>query len=480
MSGISQSGADAPKCAPRVLLAVCGGIAAYKACEVLRSLQKRGCEVRVCMTVEAERFVGAATFGTLSHASVLRSLFDEDNADPVPHISLAGWADAALVVPATANVMAKLACGLADDALTTTLLALPAATPLLVAPAMNVHMWQSPATRANRETLLSRGVHLIEPDTGRLACGDVGEGKLAPVEQIVDETMACLTTRAYGSDMENAEPELTLTRSLDLVGQHILITAGPTHEAIDPVRFIANASSGKMGFAIAEACRQHGADVTIVAGPCQQPTPRGVERIDVTSAAEMHQAALEVFEDCDAAICAAAVADYTPAEPADHKLKKGKEELDQIRLVRTADILADLSAKKGGRIVVGFAAETCDLIPHAQEKLERKGCDLIVANDVSRDDSTFGSDTNRVSLVSASGVDRLPTLSKHEVAEAIVERLSALLRGPETQFSLDRTVVMTALGLDEDPLGDDAHDEGGSTSVRPAPGAPARKDPKGR
>ena len=391
---------------PRVLLAVCGGIAAYKACEVLRGLQKAGCEVRVTMTADAEKFVGAATFEALSGAPVATSLYGHP-ASAIPHIDLAEWADAAVVVPATANVMAKMACGIADDCLTTTLLACWGCCPVLVAPGMNVHMWQSPATQANVAALRERGVRFAGPDSGRLACGDVGEGKLAPVDQIVAAALALLAPR-------------------DLAGLRVLVNAGPTHEALDPVRYIANRSTGKMGYALAEAAARRGAEVTLVSGPCALATPAGVSRVDVESAAQMHDAMIAAFKDADAAICSAAVADYTPAAPADHKLKKSAEHLDAIVLVETADILADLCARKGERVVVGFAAETNDLLAHASEKLARKGADLIVANDVSRPESTFGADTHRVALVSADGVEQLETMPLADVADAILDRVAAL------------------------------------------------------
>ena len=391
----------------RVLLAVCGGIAAYKACEVLRGLQKAGCEVRVTMTEDAGRFVGAATFEALSSAPVATSLYDYPGS-AIPHIELAEWADAAVVVPATANVLAKLACGIADDCLTTTLLA--CACPVLVAPGMNVHMWRNAATQANAATLRGRGVRFVGPDSGRLACGEVGEGKLAPVEEIVAAALALLAPAG----------------EKDLAGLHVLVNAGPTHEAIDPVRYIANRSTGKMGFAIAAAAARRGAEVTLVAGPVTLPTPAEVRRIDVESAAEMHDAMLSAFAGADVAVCSAAVADYTPAAPADHKLKKGREHLDAVALTETADILADLCAEKGARVVVGFAAETDDLLAHAREKLRRKGADLIVANDVSRPESTFGADTNRVALVSAEGVEQLETMPLADVADALLDRVREL------------------------------------------------------
>lgn len=392
-----------------VALMVSGGIAAYKACEVLRGLQKAGHEVRVAMTADAERFVGKTTFEALTKHPVLTDLYGQAG-DPIPHISLSEWADVALVCPATANVMAKMAAGIADDALSTTLLA--CACPVLVAPAMNVRMWQNPATQANVETLRSRGIELIMPATGELACGDVGEGKLESVENIVAATLNALSSQAAPQD---------------LAGRTILINAGPTREAIDPVRFIANASTGKMGYSIAAEAVRRGATVRLVSGPVSLDPPEGADVTHVTSAAEMLEACLAAFDGADAAICTAAVADYTPKKSADHKLKKTVERVDVIELVETADILAALSAEKGERVVVGFAAETNDVIPYAQAKLARKGCDLIVANDVSRSDSTFGSDTSRIAFVSASGVEELDTLPKSQVAEKIIDRLVGLL-----------------------------------------------------
>jgi phosphopantothenoylcysteine decarboxylase/phosphopantothenate--cysteine ligase len=274
---------------------------------------------------------------------------------------------------------------------------------------MNVRMWQNAATRANVETLEARGIVFVMPASGRLACGDIGEGKLAEVETIVDRALSMLDA----------------TQSL--AGRHVLVTAGPTHEPVDPVRFLANASSGKMGFEIARAARRSGAHVTLVCGPVSLPDPCGVDVIHVTTAAEMLEASSEAFQSCDAAVLAAAVADYTPTNPSDHKLKKRDEALDSIPLTRTKDILATLSKTKGERVVIGFAAETNDLVENAREKLTTKGCDLIIANDVSREDSTFGSDTDAVTIVSTDGAEELPTLSKREVAERIVEMVSKMI-----------------------------------------------------
>lgn len=429
--------------APRVLLAVCGGIAAYKACEVLRGLQKAGCEVRVTMTADAERFVGAVTFEALSGAPVADDLYGYPGS-PIPHIELSEWADLAIVVPATANVMAKLACGIADDCLTSTLLACHGSCPVMVAPGMNTRMWANPATQANVSALRGRGVTVVGPGSGRLACGDVGEGKLAPVEDVVATALARLielglvdnyaSVRLGPASVMQVAVARAGSRERDLAGLRLVVTAGPTHEAIDPVRYIANRSTGKMGFALAEAAEARGAEVTLVCGPIPSPLPLSpeVRRVDVVSASQMHEAALSAFEGADAAICCAAVADYTPARPADHKLKKSREHLDRIELVETADILADLCAVKGGRVVVGFAAETDDLLAHAADKLARKGADLIVANDVSRPESTFGADTNRVALVSASGVEQLETMPLPAVADAVLDAVLRLGAGPDS------------------------------------------------
>lgn len=405
---VTETAADG-KSSGHVLIAVTGGIAAYKACEVLRGLQKAGCEVRVTMTADAEKFVGPTTFAALSGSPVADDLYEHPET-PIPHIELSGWADLALVVPATGNVLAKMACGIADDCLTSTLLACDC--PVLVAPAMNVRMWLNPATQANVATLRSRGVKFVTPESGRLACGDVGEGKLAAVDTIVEAALALL-------DQVEAP--------LDLDGVRLVVNAGPTHEAIDPVRYIANASTGKMGFTIAAEAASRGAEVTLVAGPVSLPTPSGVRRIDVVSAAQMYAATCDAFEGADAAVLTAAVADYTPVSPADHKLKKSAEPLHAIELVETADILAELCRRKGDRVVVGFAAETNDLIDHAKAKLERKGANLIVANDVSRADSTFGANTSRIAFVGPDGVEQHETLPLPQVASLICSKLSEML-----------------------------------------------------
>lgn len=384
-----------------VLLCVTGCIAAYKSCEILRLLQKAGYRVKVLMTEHATQFVGPTTFRALTHEKVAIGLFD-DPEDPIHHISLAQEADVVLVAPATANCIAKMAHGIADDLMSTTLLATKA--PILIAPAMNSGMWSAAATQENVEVLKSRGVHFVQPDSGYLACGDIGSGRLPTPEAIADATRSLLQG------------------STDLVGEHVLITAGPTHEPIDPVRYIANRSSGKMGLELARAARDRGANVTLIAGPIELPIPAGIETIHVQTASQMYNAAVKAFGRSTIAILAAAVADYTPSAPSDHKLKKAVDPIDSIPLIQTQDILAELSSNKEDRIVIGFAAETNDVMDYAVAKLKRKGCDAIVANDVSHSDAGFGSSNNRAWWVTSSTVDDLGLLEKRALAEEILSR----------------------------------------------------------
>lgn len=384
-----------------VLLCVTGCIAAYKSCEILRLLQKAGYRVKVLMTEHATQFVGPTTFRALTHEKVAIGLFD-DPEDPIHHISLAQEADVVLVAPATANCIAKMAHGIADDLMSTTLLATKA--PILIAPAMNSGMWSAAATQENVEVLKGRGVHFVQPDSGYLACGDIGSGRLPTPEAIADATCSLLQG------------------STDLVGEHVLITAGPTHEPIDPVRYIANRSSGKMGLELARAARDRGANVTLIAGPIELPIPAGIETIHVQTASQMYNAAVKAFERSTIAILAAAVADYTPSAPSDHKLKKAVDPINSIPLIQTQDILAELSSNKEDRIVIGFAAETNDVVDYAVAKLKRKGCDAIVANDVSRSDAGFGSSNNRAWWVTSSTVDDLGLLEKRALADEILSR----------------------------------------------------------
>lgn len=388
-------------CRKTVVLGVTGCIAAYKSAEIVRGLQKAGVRVKVVMTEHACEFVGPTTFRALTREPVAVRLFDEPG-DPIHHISLAQEADAMLIAPCTANVLAKLACGIADDLLTTTALALTA--PLIIAPAMNVHMYDNPATRNNMGVLHTRGAHFIEAGDGYLACGDVGKGRLADVDEIVRQTLDVLGVKR------------------DLEGRSIMVTAGPTVEAIDPVRFISNHSSGKMGYAIARAAARRGADVTLVSGPTALDAPDGVRVVPVQSAREMLAEAEEAFTDCDIAVFAAAVSDMRPKNPAGRKLKKGvsDSELASIELVENPDILATLGASKAHQVVVGFAAETNDVIENAQAKLHRKNADMIVANDVGGDVG-FGTDDNKVWLVEEAGIIDVPRMSKSELADIILD-----------------------------------------------------------
>ncbi|MDO8848484.1 MAG: bifunctional phosphopantothenoylcysteine decarboxylase/phosphopantothenate--cysteine ligase CoaBC [Coriobacteriia bacterium] len=391
-----------------VVVGVTGGIAAYKTCELVRALVKRGHRVKVVMTEAATRFVSPLTFRTLSAEPVTVSMWADEPDAKVHHISLAEEADVMVVAPCTANVMAKLAHGRADDMLTTTALATEA--PLVIAPAMNVHMWRKDVTKRNVAALVARGAVIVDPERGELACGDVGEGRLAPVETIL------------------AAIEAELGRSRDLVGKHVLVTAGGTHEPIDPVRYIGNHSSGKTGFAIAEEAARRGARVFLVTGPSHLPDPFGCEVVRVQTALQMRAAVLARADAADAIVMSAAVADFRPATAAVDKIKK-TDAPGAIELERNPDILAELGARGGRAVLVGFAAETSDVEANAKAKLVAKGCDLIVANDVSDPALGFGTDDNSVVVVSADGVEPLGVLPKRAIARAIVDRVATLLGG---------------------------------------------------
>lgn len=390
-----------------ILIGITGCIGAYKACEILRQLQKAGMRVKVVMTEHATHFVDPLTFRSLTHEPVAIGLFD-DPADPIHHISLAEEADVFVIAPATANVVAKLAAGIADDLLTTT--ALACTCPILIAPAMNVHMYENPITQQNIDTLRSRGMTIIEPDSGYLACGDTGKGRLAEPHVIANAAINMLNPKQ------------------DLLGKKVLITAGPTREAIDPVRYISNNSSGKSGYALAKAAAKRGAEVTLVSGPVNLSAPAGVHTVAVTTALEMLKACEEPFKSADIAIFSAAVADLRPDHISDHKLKKGSddESLSTLTLVNNPDIIATLSATKQQQLVIGYAAETDNVIAHAQEKLVRKHADLIIANDVSCG-KAFDKDDNQVSFVTASEVETLPLLSKHQLANVILDKALSLI-----------------------------------------------------
>ncbi|GIW41118.1 MAG: peptidase ClpP [Candidatus Binatia bacterium] len=388
-----------------VLLGVSGGIAAYKSAEVTRRLVEAGATVRVVMTRNAAEFVSPLTFQALSGHPVAWDTFDLSQEAQIGHIRLADSADVVLVAPATANVLAKMAHGLADDLLTTVLLATRA--PILVAPAMNVNMFENPAVQANLAVLRGHGVRVIDPDAGFLACGYEGKGRLPDPEVLLAEVRRALTPR-------------------DFAGLKVLVSAGPNREPLDPVRFLSNRSTGKMGFALAAAAWRRGADVVLVCGPTQLPTPHGVRRVDVETALEMLEAMRREWADSSIVFMCAAVADYRPARTSAQKIRKGEGPL-VLELERNPDILQELGREKGARFVVGFAAETEDVLSGAERKLREKKLDLVVANDVGRKDAGFAADTNAVTLLDASGAsESLPLLPKDEVAERIVERVVEL------------------------------------------------------
>lgn len=402
----------------RITLGVTGGVAAYKAAELLRRLEDDGFTVQVVMTRGAREFVTPLTFAALSGQKVITDLFAESSGEAnlesaIEHIAVAQRTDLLLVAPATADILAKFAAGIADDFLTTLYLATTA--PVVVAPAMNVNMWNHPATVRNVEQLRERGVRVVQPDEGYLACGMTGSGRLAGQAAIL------------------AAVRETLQLRRDLEGHTVLVTAGPTCEDLDPVRYLTNRSSGKMGYAVAEAAAARGARVLLISGPTALATPAGVERTDVRTADEMHQAVVRHTAAATIAVFAAAVADYRPAEPLPHKIKRKREALD-LRLEPTPDILADFARQKGSRLVVGFAAETDNVAENARRKLAAKNADLVVANDVTAEGAGFDLDTNVITLFSSDGRDLpLPKLTKREAAERILDealRLGKVLGVP--------------------------------------------------
>jgi phosphopantothenoylcysteine decarboxylase/phosphopantothenate--cysteine ligase len=397
-----------------VALGVTGGIGAYKAVEVARGLQKRGHEVAAIMTHSATHFVGPVTFEAITRRAVITDQFAPGTNAEIEHIALASTIDLLLVAPATANILAKFANGIADDFLSTMYTATKA--PVLVAPAMNTNMFEHPAVRRNLETLAARGVLFVEPGEGYLACGWIGKGRLAEPDAIV------------------AAAEQVLRPAGPLRARRVLVTAGPTYEDVDPVRYIGNRSSGRMGFAIAAEAVYRGARVTLVAGPTAIEPPAGAELVRVRRAAEMQAAVVARADQADVVIMAAAVADYEPVDRAPQKMRKGADSASiTLTLKRTPDILGGLGARRAARgepagpILVGFAAETEDLVARATQKRAQKHADLIVANDVSRQDAGFDVDTNAVTIVSAGGAEHLPLASKREVASHILDRVEALL-----------------------------------------------------
>jgi phosphopantothenoylcysteine decarboxylase/phosphopantothenate--cysteine ligase len=395
----------------RILLAVTGGIAAYKIPELVRALRGAGHTVRCAMTAEAKRFVSPMVLQALTGETVRSDLFDASEEGEIDHIQLADWADLVIVAPATANTLARMCHGLADDLVSAVLLATRA--PVLVAPAMNVNMWSHPATQANVEGLRARGVHVVGPESGELACGWEGQGRMSEPGAIL-----AAATLLLG-------PET-------LRGDKVLVTAGGTAEPIDSVRSITNRSSGKMGFAVAAEAARRGAEVCLVAGVTSLETPAGVRRIDAPSALQMREAVLAELEGSSIVVKAAAVGDFRPAVQEDRKIKKesleGQDGIN-LRLVSNPDILKEICEQKGDRLVVGFAAESHDVVEAARRKIARKGCDLLVANDISRSDAGFNVDTNAVFFVSPNGeVEEIPLLSKQEIAAQILDRVEKLRR----------------------------------------------------
>lgn len=412
----------------KVALGISGGIAAYKAAEVLRGLQRAGCSVRVAMTKRACEFIQPLTFRTLSGSHVIVDDYAPDNPDPIAHITFSQTVDLLVVAPATANIIAKFANGVADDFLTSTYLACTA--PVLIAPAMNPTMWGHTATRRNLSQLRKDGVRIVEPDAGEMACGTIGPGRLNDPERIV---AAALELLDQGGMVQ------------DLAGERLLITTGATREELDPVRFISNRSSGRMGFAVAEAALSRGAEVSVVAGATSVNSPYGVRVARVLSADEMHEAVMKELPKATVFISAAAVADYRPAQRAATKIKKGGSSL-VLTLERTRDILGEVaSARTNGLLVIGFAAETNDVLINAQEKLRAKNLDAIVANDVARVDAGFDSTENAITIVArdAQGPLELPLMSKLEAAHRILDEIVRLRATSKTSADASASARQT-------------------------------------
>jgi phosphopantothenoylcysteine decarboxylase/phosphopantothenate--cysteine ligase len=405
-----------PLAGEQIVLGVTGGIAAYKSAELVRRLRDAGSDVRVVMSRGALAFVTPLTFQAVSTHPVHTQLLDEEAESGMGHIELARWADHVLIAPATANFMARLAHGLADDLLSTICLATGA--PIALAPAMNQQMWANAATQENASTLLERGVRLLGPDIGDQACGETGPGRMFEPDEIVAELSRMACSIVPGSERRR------------LAGKHVVLTAGPTYEDIDPVRYIGNRSSGRMGFAVAAAARRAGARVNLVTGPVRLDTPQGVSRTDVRSAQEMYQAVMGLVPAADVFISVAAVADYTPLKPAGQKIKKGLPK-QKIELVATPDIVSEVAALETGPLTVGFAAETENLRKHALDKLSRKRLDMIAANRVGMPGSGFESEENEILLLTGDSEQYLGKGSKQQLAELLIEAVAARLQGQE-------------------------------------------------
>ncbi len=404
----------------KILVGVTGGIAAYKAPQLVRELRQAGAEVQVVMTASAAEFVTATTLQAVSGQPVRDTLWDAAAEASMGHIELARWADLILIAPATADRLSRLASGHADDLLGA--LCLATRSPIALAPAMNQVMWEAPATRRNLAILEADGVHLIGPDVGDQACGETGPGRMSEPTEIVAAAAAILADSPSRATVR----DITLNR--DLEDRHVVITAGPTREAIDPVRYISNHSSGKQGYALAAAALAAGARVTLISGPVHEPVPDGADLVPVESARDMHAAALAAAPEADLFIAVAAVADYRPETVAEQKIKKaeGGDNGLHLDLVQNPDIVAAVAALPDGPVVVGFAAETHDALVHARGKLTRKGLDAIVVNDVSRQDIGFGADENAATLIWADGELTLPKQNKARLSQALLTKLSEL------------------------------------------------------
>ena len=391
-----------------VVIGVSGGIAVYKVCDVVSRLKKLGVNVHVIMTKSATEFVTPLTFQSLSQNYVVCDMFEEPKTWDVEHISLAKKADVFLIAPATANIIGKMACGISDDMLSTTVMATKAK--VLIAPAMNTNMYENPIVQRNIDTLRALNYEFIEPESGRLACGDIGKGKLATPESIVEAVVDALTKKQ------------------DLEGKKIIITAGPTVEAIDPVRYITNRSTGKMGYAIAKEACDRGAEVTLVSGPTTLEPPKNLKKfIRIESAKDMYEAVINNLDENDVIIKSAAVADYKPKDYCDKKIKKSDDDL-VIKLDRNKDIAYEIGKVKKDKILVGFAAETNDLIENAKNKISKKNLDFIVANDLTKEGAGFGVDTNIVKIIDKDGaIEEYPIMKKNEVANVILDKVKDLL-----------------------------------------------------
>ncbi len=398
----------------KIVLGITGGIAAYKAAELTRQLVKKGADVKVIMTRHATEFITPMTLQTLSCGPVFLEMFATVKEFEIAHIALADYADLLVIVPATANVIGKIAAGIADDLLTTTVMATKA--PILICPAMNVNMFENPIVQQNITLLAEQGFHILEPAAGELACGTRGRGRLPEVLDILEEIESVLTVR-------------------DLVGEHVLVTAGPTREPFDPVRFITNYSSGKMGYAVATVARRRGATVTLVSGPTQLPPPPGVRFLSVETAREMRDAVMERLAEATVVIKAAAVADYRPAVREEQKIKKKDEDLT-LKLERNPDIMQEIGRKKEDRILVGFAMESEHLVEHAIGKMVAKNMDFIVANDLTKEGAGFQGDTNIITILDREGdMQELPLMDKMEAAAVILDKVRAIRENRRTHPS---------------------------------------------